>query len=82
MDTQLVRFLEALNDQWRVDRYSVDEKTGKLVVHYVSLTFPDVEWSHMPLNPLVTVPRIGQVGMLGFIPKDVCDKIERQGKVR
>ncbi len=68
-DVTLARFLAAMASEWVVDRYSVDDD-GRLRVHYVCRGDPGLEWAHNPFNELVTTPKIGTVGMLGFIARE------------
>lgn len=65
----LDRFMELMNYEWTVESYSVDDN-GKLRVNYRSCEDPAIEWSHNPFNDLVTTPRIGVVGRIGFVPNE------------
>jgi len=67
--TAFDRFLEAMAHRWVVERYSLDEE-DRLHVHYRSVTDPDLTWSHRPYNPLETIPKVGTVGMIGFVAKE------------
>lgn len=67
-------FLKAMGGEWVVDRYSVDDN-GKLRVHYVSVDDPRIVWTHNPHNPLSTIPKIGEKGMIGFIGQSTIKEI-------
>lgn len=64
--TQIDRFMAAMDGEWEVERYSV-EANGRLRIHYVSLSDPDITWSHTPFGELVQMPKIGWRGRIGFV---------------
>ena len=63
----LEMFTAALDGEWRVVRYSVDEPTGRLRIHYLSMVDLSTEWTHTPFGELVNMPKIGTIGRIGFI---------------
>lgn len=74
-DSELLEaFMSAMAGEWIVERYSVDSNE-KLRVHYISKMDNRIEWSHNPGNSLDTTPKVGDVGMLGFIGKKQVDLI-------
>lgn len=64
--SDLSMFLEAMDGEWRVTHYELDED-DRLRVHYQSQLMPHVRWSHKPFNALDTIPKVGTVGRIGFI---------------
>ena len=68
--------LSAMDGEWKVERYEVDEPTGKLRVWYLSLNNPLVYWSHLPFGELTDAPPVGVTGRIGFLwdkRQEVCN---------
>lgn len=66
--TDLEKFTKAMDGEWVVHGYEVSDDMSRLTVHYRSLLFPFMVWSHDPLSFDMTPP-VGTVGWIGFIPR-------------
>lgn len=63
--TDLELFCKALDGEWVVDHYELDD--DRLRVHYRSLEVTGMLWSHLPFGGLENVAPVGTVGRVGFI---------------
>jgi hypothetical protein len=59
--TDLDYFVKAMDGDWRVERYELEGE--RLRVHYRSVDYPLVAWTHLP-DKFEDVPPVGTVGRM------------------